>query len=141
MQAIDPISGQLSPGATAGLTASFVGGYIIGLAIAVLMIIACWKIFTKAGKPGWTAIIPVLNVLQLLDLAGKPWWWIILLCIPIVNIVVLFLVNLEVAKAFGKSTVFGILLTILAPICYLILGFGPAQYQRPATWPATWLNI
>ena len=134
------LSGTSSGGGILGL---LFGGvmWILYLVIIVLMLVALWKIFTKGQKAGWTMIIPVLNILQILDLAGKPWWWIILLCIPVVDIVILFIVHIALAQAFGKSAGFGIGLTLLAPIFYLMLGFGSAQYQRPADFPPTWLNI
>jgi hypothetical protein len=114
---------------------------IVYIAIFVVTIAAWWKVFTKAGKPGWTAIIPLLDTLQVLDLAGKPWWYLILMMIPFVNIVMLFIISLSVARAFGKGAGFGIGLVVLPFIFYLILGFGSAQYQRPADFPPTWLNL
>ena len=99
------------------------------LAIIIAVIAGLWKTFVKAGKPGWAAIIPIYNVIVMLQIAGKPIWWLILFLIPIVNIVMCILVGIAVAKAFGKSTGFGIGLALLGPIFYPILGFGEAQYQ------------
>ena len=63
-----------NPAATAGILA-FAGLYsVVVLAIAVLVIAGLWKIFTKAGEPGWHAIVPILNVITLLKIAGKPAW-------------------------------------------------------------------
>jgi uncharacterized membrane protein YoaK (UPF0700 family) len=83
----------------------------------------------KAGKPGWAAIIPIYNVIVLLQIAGKPLWWIILLFIPIVNLIMAILIGIAVAKKFGKSGGFGVGLALLGFIFYPILGFGDAQYQ------------
>ena len=102
---------------------------LVWLAIAVLVIAGLWKVFTKAGKPGWAAIVPIYNVIVILQIAGKPIWWIILLLIPLVNFIVGILVALGVARNFGKGTGFGIGLALLAPIFYPILGFGDAQYR------------
>jgi hypothetical protein len=88
-----------------------------------------WKIFSKAGKPGWAAIIPIYNAIVLLEIVDKPLWWIILMFIPIVNFVISIIVTVELAKKFGQSTGFAIGLILLAPIFYPILGFGSAQYQ------------
>ena len=106
------------------------GGFssIIGLLVAVLVIAGMWKVFTKAGKPGWAAIIPIYNVIVLLQIAGKPLWWIVLLFIPIVNIVIAVMVMISVAKAFGKGTGFALGLLFLSPIFIPILGFSDAQY-------------
>ena len=106
------------------------GGFssIIGLVVAVLVIAGMWKVFTKAGKPGWAAIIPIYNTIVLLQIAGKPIWWIVLLFIPIVNIVIAVMVMISVAKAFGKGTGFALGLLFLSPIFIPILGFSDAQY-------------
>ena len=102
---------------------------VIELAIIVAIIAGFWKVFVKAGKPGWAAIIPIYNVIVLLQIASKPLWWIILFFIPLVNIIMAILVGIAVAKSFGKSDAFGIGLGLLGFIFYPILGFGDAQYQ------------
>ncbi len=102
---------------------------LVWLAVVVLVIAGLWKVFTKAGKPGWAAIVPIYNVIVILQIAGKPIWWIILLLIPLVNFIVGILVALGVARNFGKGAGFGIGLALLAPIFYPILGFGDAQYR------------
>lgn len=103
--------------------------FAVEIAILVAIIAGFWKVFVKAGKPGWAAIVPIYNVIVLLEIAGKPLWWIILFLIPIVNIVMVVLVGIAVAKKFGKSDAFGIGLGLLGFIFYPILGFGDAQYQ------------
>ena len=99
------------------------------LAIIVAIIAGFWKVFVKAGKPGWAAIVPIYNVIVLLEIAGKPLWWVILFFIPIVNIIMAVLVCIAVAKSFGKSDLFGVGLGLLGFIFFPILGFGDAQYQ------------
>jgi hypothetical protein len=88
-----------------------------------------WKTYTKAGKPGWGAIIPIYNVILLLQIAGRPLWWIVLVFIPLVNLAVLIIVGIDIAKNFGKGAGFGLGLTFLGFIFYPILGFGDARYQ------------
>ena len=107
--------------------------WIIILAIIVFQIAAWWRVFEKAGKPGWAAIIPIYNIVVLIQIAGKPVWWIILCLIPIVNIIVLLLISIGVAKNFGKGTLFGLGLLLLGFIFYPILGFGDDQYQPAAS--------
>ncbi len=102
---------------------------LIWLAVTVLVIAGMWKTFVKAGKPGWACLIPIYNVIVLLEIAGKPLWWIILFFIPLVNFVVVILVALAVAERFGKGLGFGLGLAFLPMIFFLILGFGDAQYQ------------
>ena len=103
-------------------------GIIIYLAFIVAIIAAQWKIYAKAGKPGWAAIVPIYNIIVLLDIVKKPVWWIVLLLIPIVNIVILIILYIQLAKVFGKGTGFALGLVFLAPIFIMILGFGDAQY-------------
>jgi hypothetical protein len=104
------------------------GVMVVYLAIAILMIAAMWKIFTKAGKPGWAAIIPIYNAIVLLEIVDKPLWWIILMLIPLVNVIISIIVSVELAKKFGQSVGFAIGLILLAPIFYPILGFGSYRY-------------
>ena len=120
------------------LTAAEPTGFLAGLGllplvIAVVVIAAWWKIFTKAGKPGWAAIIPIYNLIVWLDIVGRPVWWIILFLIPVVNFVAAIIVSIDTAQVFGKSVAFGIVgLVIFSVIGFLILGFGSATYQGPA---------
>ena len=106
---------------------------IIYLAIIVLVIVSMWKIFTKAGKPGWACIIPIYNVIVLLEIVGKPWWWLLLiLFVPIANIVLLIWMTNLLSKSFGKSVGFTLGLIFLGFIFVPILGLGDATYVGPA---------
>src|SRR5881275_111465 len=105
---------------------------IVGLLIALLLIVAMWKVFTKAGQPGWASIIPIYNLYIWCKIVGRPGWWIILLLIPFVNIIVGITLCIDMAKSFGKGVGFGIGLALLGIIFWPILGFGSAQYQGPA---------
>ena len=102
---------------------------LIVLLVMVAVIVGGWKMFVKAGKPGWGIIIPIYNFILLLEIAERPIWWILLLLIPVVDIVVCFMVYVEVAKKFGKGVGFGVGLTLLGFIFIPILGFGDAVYQ------------
>lgn len=103
------------------------------LALIVFMIASVWKVFVKAGQPGWACIIPIYNLYVMTQIAGKPAWWLILFFIPFVNLIIGILLGIEIAKAFGKGAGFGLGLTFLGFIFYPILGFGDAEYQaQPA---------
>lgn len=104
--------------------------FIIGLVLVV--IIGLWRVFEKAGKPGWMSLVPILNAIVMLEIAGKPAWWFLLLLIPFVGIIVSIIVMIDLAKAFGKGTGFGLGLAFLGFIFFPILGFGDAQYQGAA---------
>ncbi len=106
--------------------------WIFWLAFMILMIAACWKIFAKAGQPGWAAIIPIYNWYILCKIVGRPGWWVILLLIPFVNFIVGIILCIDLAKSFGKGMGFAIGLILLGVIFFPILGFGSAQYQGPA---------
>ena len=94
-----------------------------------------WKIFTKAGEPGWAAIIPIYNFYVMCKIAGKPGWWVILMLIPFVNFIILILVAIGLAHSFGKGSGFGLGLAFLNVIFLPILAFGDARYQGSATPP------
>ncbi len=120
---------QIPSGAAAGMG---IGMMVLWLVILILVIAAMWKVFEKAGKPGWAAIVPIYNMVVLCEIAGKPAWWVILLLIPLVNIVVAIIVVLGVAKNFGKGAGFGIGLLLLPMIFYPMLAWGDARYQPQA---------
>ncbi len=108
------------------------GAMICWIVLVVLIVAGMWKVFVKAGKPGWAAIIPIYNVIVLLEIAGKPLWWFILLLIPFVNLIVMIIVLVALARNFGKGIGFALGLLILPFIFYPILGFGDARYQPVA---------
>lgn len=102
---------------------------LLGITIAIISVIALWKVYIKAGQPGWAVIIPFYNLYVLLKITGKPGWWLVFYFIPIVNFVISLIVAVALAKAFNKSAVFGIfLLGIFSFVGYLILGFGKSTY-------------
>jgi hypothetical protein len=101
---------------------------MIFLAAMVFLIASFWKVFTKAGQPGWASIIPIYNAIVWLRIAGRPGWWIILLLIPIVGFVIAIVVSIDFAKKFGKGAGFAMGLVFLGFIFYPILAWGSAQY-------------
>lgn len=121
-----------SAGEAAGIFAIFSALLIPILIVAAIMIIAHWKIYEKAGKPGWAAIIPIYNLIILLEIVGKPLWWIILFFIPCVNIVFLVWVTNLLSKSFGQSEGFTVGLLLLGVVFYPILGFGNYKYLGPS---------
>jgi hypothetical protein len=106
--------------------------WIIWTAFILLMIVSLWKVFGKAGQPGWGAIIPIVNTYFLCKVAGRPGWWVILMFIPFVNFVIWIIISIDIAKNFGKGAGFGVGLAFLSFIFYPVLAFGSAQYRGPA---------
>lgn len=101
------------------------------LAFYVLVVIGLWKVFTKAGFPGILAIIPIVNVIFLVRIAGMSGWWALLYLIPIVGFIFGIIVSVRIGENFGKGALFSFFLLFVFPyIGYLILGFGESRYRR-----------
>jgi len=103
--------------------------WICYFAIIILLIAAIWKVFSKAGQPGWAAIIPIYNIYVMCKVAGRPGWWLLLMLIPFVNLIIAIILSVDIAKRFGKGIGFAIGMILLPFIFWPILGFGSAQYQ------------
>jgi hypothetical protein len=115
------------------------GGAILGsllplccAGIVLLIVVAgLWKVFEKAGQPGWAAIIPIYSNYVMQQIVGREVWWLIFLFIPGLQIVWTIVIGLDMAKSFGKDTLWAIGLIILPVVFYPLLGFGDAQYLGP----------
>lgn len=106
--------------------------FFLYLAIIVLAVVALWQIFVKAGEAGWKSLIPLYNTYMLFRIAGRNGWWFLALGVPLLNIVILFMLALDLAKHFGKSALFGVFGLVFFPyIGYLMLAFGEAKYVGP----------
>ena len=115
-----------------GMLAGIGMGFIIFLLALMVFMIACqWKIYSKAGKPGWACLVPIYNIIVLLEIVGKPWWWFFFMIIPIVNIVILIIVIHRLSLSFGKDGGFTAGLILLGIVFYPILAFGSATYVGP----------
>ncbi|HYS53494.1 MAG TPA: DUF5684 domain-containing protein [Thermoanaerobaculia bacterium] len=117
---------QTDTGVPAGAAAMGTGVMIVWLVVVVLMIAAMWKVFSKAGQPGWAAIIPIYNYYVIDEIAGRPGWWLLLWFVffPIPYIVT----ALDIAKRFGKGAGFGVGLMLLPIIFWPMLAWGDAKY-------------
>jgi len=105
---------------------------IITLALCLLMLASMWRIFTKAGQPGWAILIPIYNAYVMLKVAGKPGWWLLLMLIPVVNLIVTILMLAGIAKNFGKGVGYVLGLIFFPILFYPMLAFGDAQYRGVA---------
>lgn len=117
--------GYYSGGFTTAIT-------IIYLLIAVISIVTMWKIFTKAGKPGWASIVPIYNIYVLFEITWGKGIKFLLLLIPIVNIVIGIMTYSKLSKSFGKGMGFTLGLLFLFPIFMLLLAFDSSQYIGPS---------
>ncbi len=143
MHLLTPILAQASEnkaaiGALAALGAVF---FLAMLAVALVTLVGMWKVFTKAGQPGWAVLIPIYNIIVLLRIAGLQWYWVFapfVAIIPILGwiayIVWAVWVHHRISTRFGQGVGFTVGLTLLSPIFWLILGFGSAKYvgEQPA---------
>lgn len=118
--------------AAAGGAGGAIGG-LFGLIVGLLLVISMWKVFAKAGQPGWAAIVPIYNYIVWCKIVGRPAWWVLLLllCAPIFGIILC----IDMAKSFGKGVGFALGMVFLSPIFWPILGFGSATYQGPSAAP------
>ncbi len=99
----------------------------------VLLVIVWWKIFVKAGQPGWKALIPIYDYYIFLKIAGCPGWWIILYLIPIVNLIIHCVHSYRLSKSFGKGEEFAIGMMLLGPIFWARLAYDKSQYKGEAS--------
>ncbi len=113
-------------------------GSFLSFAITIASIAGLWKMFDKAGEPGWAALVPMYNVYKLCQISiGNGWLCLLALIgiIPLVGwiaaLVLLYLLAVNTAKAFGKTGGWAVGLFFLAPIFYCLLGFGDADYYGP----------
>lgn len=115
-----------------GAAAGGIVGLLIVLAILVFYAAALWRIFSKAGKPGILAFIPIVNTFILLDIVGRPLWWFILYLIPFVDIVAAIIVLNDLSKSYGHGAGFTLGLIFLSFIFIPVLGYGGSRYVGPA---------
>jgi hypothetical protein len=101
---------------------------ILTLALVAVLLVAQWRLYTKAGVPGWACLIPVYNLVKLLHITGRSGWWILGFGIPLLNFFVLIRMVFDLASVFGRGIGFGFGLLLLSPVFIPILGFGNARY-------------
>lgn len=126
---------QPNPGMDAANASAAMGCmacYFGGMTLFIVVIIASmWKLFTKAGQPGWVAIIPIYNnYILTVKIAKLEILWFILQFVPLINIVAAYMVWAAVARKFGKSEVYAIGLLLLPFIFVPMLAFGDAKYKK-----------
>ena len=123
---------EVSDGLAGMLAGVGIVTWILLMLVAVLMIVSYWKLFKKAGKPGWAAIVPIYNLWILYEVAGLPGWTALLGLIPVVGVLIMFVLNIIVAiklpPKFGKEGIYSVGLIFLPVVFYPMLAFGKAEY-------------
>ncbi len=125
---------EMMPMEETGLIA-FIMAYFLFIIVAYLFYGFCYgKIFEKAGKPLWAGFVPIYNLMVLLEIVGRPLWWIVLiLLVPVVNLIVLVVLCMDLAKSFGKDSVYGILIVLFSFVMLPIMAFSnDVRYVGPA---------
>lgn len=89
--------------------------YIICIILLILVHFGLWKMFVKAGRPGWESLIPFYREYIITKLTGRPAWLVALLLIPIVNVFVAITIYIDFVKSFGKRSFLEHAGTILLP--------------------------
>jgi hypothetical protein len=100
---------------------------LIVLGAVLLVLASMWKVFERAGEPGWAAIVPIYNVYVLTKVAQVSPLWILGMLIPLLNIVAAFVVSNGVARRFGKGAGYAIGLFLLPFLFYPMLAWGDDQ--------------
>ena len=112
------------------------GAILLWFAVVyAILVIPYWVIFTKAGQPGWPALIPIYSTYIVLKIVGRPGWWLILFIIPLVNLVIYIIMLNDLSKSFGHGVGFTLGLLFLSIIFVYILAFGSSTYRGPAGSP------
>ena len=106
--------------------------FLIYIGVIVLIVAGMWKMFVKAGQPGWAAIVPIYNMVIWCKIVGRPEWWVLLLLIPFVGLIFAIILAVDLAKSFGKDIGYALGIIFLGFIFIPMLGFGSAQYQGPS---------
>ncbi len=132
---LDAAGAALEYGAKMGVKGA-IPGWVIALlivfgVIAVIAIVSLWKIFKKAGKNGWEAIIPIYNMITLVEIVEKPMYYILFFFLPVAPI----LVWIPLAEKFGKESSFGVLTYFFPFVCLPILAFGKDTFKAASNAP------
>ena len=131
----------VTAGAAAAVMAFLAAFALVFLVIGIVTLIGMWKVFDKAGQPGWAVLIPIYNLIVLLRIAGLAWYWVfapLVVIVPLLGLIAylawIVWVHHRISTRFGQGVGFTIGLTFLGPIFWLILGFGSAKYvgEQPA---------
>lgn len=116
----------------AALAAGSIVYTLVVLAIAIVVLVGLWKVFEKAGKPGWAAIVPLYNCYCLFEMTFGTGWLFLLMFVPCVGAIMMIIMWVKLAMAFDKGVGFGIGILFLPFIFVPMLGFGDAQYVGPS---------
>lgn len=117
------------------------------LALQLIHFGGTWRLYQKAGKQAWEALIPVYNAVILMDIIRRPRWWVILLFIPIINLMMFPVIWVETLRSFGKNSSFDTALGLLTFGLYTYsinynnnVSYIENRSLVPRTWFGEWIN-
>ena len=119
---VDPTTNTAAGGALSGTMLVLIG------AVYLFFLVATWKLYTKAGRPGWASLIPIYNTVVFCQICGRSGWLTLALMIPGVNLIISIMLTVDLARVFGRGTGFALGLIFLSPIFFPILAFGSSRY-------------
>ena len=121
--------------------------FIFFIAVQLIHFGGSWKLYQKAGRKSWEALIPVYNAVVLMQIIRRPKWWVVLLFIPIINLMIFPVVWVETLRSFGKKSSLDTALGILTfgLYTYTINYSDNIQYEEdrslvPRTWFGEWIS-
>ena len=122
MLLVDPTTNTAADGGILGTILLLIG------AVYLLLFVATWKLYTKAGRAGWASLVPIYNTVVFCQICGRSGWLTLALMIPGVNVIVSIMLSVDLARVFGRGTGFALGLIFLSPIFFPILAFGSSRY-------------
>ena len=121
--------------------------FLFFLAVQLIHFAGTWKLYQKAGKQPWQALIPVYNAIVLMDIIRRPKWWVILLFIPIINLMMFPVIWVETLRSFGRNSAKDTALGLVSFGFYIYAAnYDPTTvYEKdrslvPKTWFGEWIN-
>ncbi|SFW12625.1 signal peptidase I [Sinomicrobium oceani] len=123
------------------------GWFLFFLILQIVHFAGTWKLYQKAGRKAWEALIPVYNAIVLMKIINRPVWWVILLFIPIINLIMFPVVWVETARSYGRNSTADTWLTILTLGLYIYyinyaleVTYIPERSLKPRTATGEWVS-
>lgn len=110
------------------------------LVFYLISLVALWKVFKKAGKPGWAAIIPIYNIYTLIKVVKFNPWSLLLMFVPLVNFIFVIVLYVKLGEVFDKGVLFRVGLVLLTPVFLTILAFDNSKYKEDLAWSSFYLR-
>ena len=115
---------------------TFTQWFLFFIAIQVIHFLGTWKLYVKAGRKAWEAIIPIYNGIVLMQIINRPKWWVLLLFVPVVNLLMFLVIWIETIRTFGfyrKVDSLLVIATLGGYIFYIIMQPKQSTMQKEAS--------